>query len=68
MNDADRVALVDRLARGLAWTRLEEHQRAKLRRRAVALVQELEIGREQTDRLGWMLLPEPVDAEAPDVG
>lgn len=61
MNPADRLALVDRLARGMAWGELEEHQRADFKRRADKLISELEIGREQTDRIGWLLVE--VEAE-----
>ena len=58
MNAADRIALIDRLARAITWSTLSEDEQSARRRDAETLVRELEIGREQTDRLGWMLLPE----------
>jgi hypothetical protein len=64
VNPADRIALRDRLAIGLAWTELEEHERARHRRRADALIAEVEVAGEQTDRIGWML----VEADSSDSG
>lgn len=56
MSPADRLAFVDRLARARAWNRLEEHERATFRRAAEADIAEIEIAKDQTDRIGWMLI------------
>lgn len=59
MNAADRIALVDRLARAIAWTALSDAEQTARRRDADALVAEVEIGREQLDRIGWLLVDMP---------
>jgi hypothetical protein len=63
VNPADRVALLERLARAAAWTGMTEDERNGHRRRAAALIEEIEISREQIDRIGWMLVElDPADA------
>lgn len=64
MNAADRIALVDRLARARAWNRLEEHERAALRRTAEADIAEIEVSKQQLERIGWLFVeldPEEVE-------
>lgn len=68
MNPADRVALLERLARANAWLDLTEDGRQAHRRRAAAILDELAITDEQMKRLGWILVEMPVgdDGEDPD--
>lgn len=66
MKPAERIALIERVARGLAWTTLGESRREAHKRRAAVIVDELEIGYEQTQRVGWVFVntdadPEPVE-------
>jgi hypothetical protein len=56
MNAADRIALVDRLARAIAWNALSAEEQTARRRDADLLLVELEIQNEQRDRLGWMFV------------
>jgi hypothetical protein len=56
MNAADRIALVDRLARAINWNALSPEEQAARRRDAELLIVELEIANEQRDRLGWIFV------------
>jgi hypothetical protein len=56
VNPADRVALLERLARASAWMGMTEDERNGHRRRAAAMLEEIEISREQIDRIGWILV------------
>jgi hypothetical protein len=62
MKVAERAAMIDRLARGLAWSALSEKRRERLRAKAADLVDELEQTHRDDDAIAWMLLdPEPAD-------
>ncbi len=56
MKGADHAALVDRLARAMAWRQLADDQRQLIRERAGQLVDELEIEYDQVGVLGWMFV------------
>lgn len=68
MKPADRAALVDRLARGLAWCELREDERIAYRRQAADAIQEIEVSDEQLRRIGWILYdPDQEPAEPGEV-
>lgn len=56
MNPADRIALVERIARGIAWSSLTHDEQAGHRRSAEAVIREIEVAKEQLDRIGWILV------------
>ena len=65
MSPADRVALVDRLARARAWNALAKSDQDHLRQRVSADIDELEIAQEQIARIGWMLIEVSDEERAP---
>lgn len=63
MRTAERAALVERLARAKAWSRLTEPQRDELHDEASREVEELVTDHQDHSAIGWMLL-DPEEAEA----
>lgn len=53
---AERIALIERIARARTWTQLTESERMVQLRIAEALLIELEATKEQADRLGWIFV------------
>ena len=65
MTSDERQALVERLARAVAWGALEDHERARLSRKAEQLVSELEADNRQAPAL-WALHLDPSAEPDPD--
>jgi len=64
MNAADRIALIDRLARAITWSTLTEDEQTARRRDAETLIRELETAQEQHYRIGWLFVEiAPEEAE-----
>ena len=56
MKPAERAALIDRIARALAWETLSDPGKATRRSEAAAIVDELRTGYEQNQRIGWVFV------------
>lgn len=63
MKTVERAALVERLARAKAWSRLTETQRDEFHEEASREVDELVTDHQDQASIGWMLL-DPEEAEA----
>ena len=56
MKPAERIALIERIARGLAWRGLSDAKREAHKRQATEIADELLTGYEQTSRIGWVFV------------